>query len=79
MINYRGAIVQKLEQVVEENPTMTIGEILFQFLHHTELGKPYFYSTDGEIYTSLENFAKNGVDKEEQISEEELNTWINTK
>lgn len=79
MINYRGAIIQKLEQVVEENPTMTVGEILFQFLHHTELNKPYFYVTDGEIYTSLENFAKNGVDKEEQISEEELSNWVNNK
>lgn len=79
MINYRGSIIQKLEQVIEDNPSMTIGEILFQFLHHTELGKPYFYATDGEIYSSLENFSKNGVDKEEQISEEAFNTWINGK
>jgi hypothetical protein len=79
VINYRGAIIQKLEEVVEDNPSMTIGEILMQFLHKTELGKPYFYATDGEIYTSLENFYKNGVDREEQISEEAFNSWLNNK
>jgi hypothetical protein len=70
-INYTGAILQKLEEAVEKNPNMTIGEVLFQFLHKPQLkGKHYFYATNEEIYTSLEKFCKHGTEIETTFTEE---------
>ena len=78
-INYKGAFIQKLEQAIEDNPTMTIGEILTESLHKSVLGKHFFYCSDSEIYTAFENFAKNGKETDEDMTEEEVETWINKK
>ena len=68
-INYKGAILQKIDEAIEKNPNLSVGEVLFQFLHKPQLlGKHYFYATDQEIYTSLEKFCKEGSEIEETIN-----------
>lgn len=79
MINYKGAIIQKLEQIIEDNPTLSFGEILLYITHHTTLGKEFHKATDSELYSSIENFAKNGVESDEALSQEEFNEWVNNK
>ena len=68
-INYKGAILQKIDEAIEKNPNLSVGEVLFQFLHKPQLsGKHYFYATDQEIYTSVEKFCKEGIEIEEPIN-----------
>jgi len=70
-INYKGAILQKLDEAVEKNPNMSFGEVLFQFLHKPQLkGKHYFYATNEEIYTSIEEYCKNGTEIEATLTEQ---------
>ncbi len=78
--NYKGSIVSKLFTAVENNPDMTMGEILYSFLHKDNLkGQHFFYSSDLEIYNALEQFTKIGADVEEAISSNEFEFWIDGK
>lgn len=78
--NYKGSIVSKLFTAVENNPEMTMGEILYSFLHKDNLkGQHFFYVSDKELYNSLEEFTKIGVDAEEPINSQEFEFWIKGK
>lgn len=69
-INYKGVFIQKLEETIEKNYELSLGEVLFQFLHKPQIGgKHYFYATDEEIHSSLERFCKNGVEQDNEIEE----------
>lgn len=75
--NYKGSIISKLFAAVEKNPEMTMGEILYSFLHKENLkGQHFFYATDIEIYNSIEEFTKIGIDKEEPLPTNEFEFWI---
>lgn len=79
-INYRGNIFSQIEKAMLENPTMTVGEILFSFLHKDNMqGKHYFYASDQEIYMALERFNKFGVEQEEPIDEVGFEFWAAQK
>lgn len=76
-VNYKGSFLNKLLLAVDRNPEMTMGEILYSFLHKSNLkGKHFFYCTDIELYNSLENFTKIGVETEEPVSTNEFEFWI---
>jgi hypothetical protein len=78
--NYKGSIVSKLFAAVENNPDMTMGEILYSFLHKDNLkGKHFFYASDIELYNSIEQFTKIGLEIEEPISSNEFEFWIDGK
>lgn len=78
-MNYKGAIIQKLEEVIQDNPSMSFGEVLLNITHHTVLGKDYHKASDSEFYTVLEKLVKNGIDKEEPLAEADFNNWVNSK
>lgn len=78
--NYKGSIISKLFAAVEGNPEMTMGEILYSFLHKDNLkGQHFFYASDVEIYNALEEFTKIGVDIEEPMASNEFEFWIEGK
>ena len=75
--NYKGSIVSKLFTAVENNPDMTMGEILYSFLHKDNLkGQHFFYASDLELYNALEQFTKIGVDVEDPVSSNEFFFWV---
>ncbi len=75
--NYKGSIVSKLFTAIENNPDMTMGEILYSFLHKDNLkGQHFFYASDVEIYNALEEFTKIGVESEEPLPTNEFEFWI---
>lgn len=78
--NYKGSIVSKLFTAVENNPDMTMGEILYSFLHKDNLkGQHFFYASDLELYNALEQFTKIGVDVEDPVSSNEFSFWVEGK
>jgi hypothetical protein len=78
--NYKGSIISKLFTAVENNPDMTMGEILYSFLHKENLGgKHFFYAEDKEIYNALEDFTKIGIETEEPLAINEFEFWIEGK
>jgi hypothetical protein len=78
--NYKGSIISKLFTAVENNPDMTIGEILYSFLHKENLkGQHFFYASDKDIYNSLEEFTKLGIEVEEPLATNEFEFWVEGK
>jgi hypothetical protein len=78
--NYKGSIISKLFTAVENNPEMTMGEILYSFLHKENLkGQHFFYATDLEIYNAVESFTKIGAEVEEPLSTNEFEFWVEGK
>ena len=78
--NYKGSIISKLFAAVEGNPDMTMGEILYSFLHKDNLkGQHFFYASDIEIYNALESFTKLGVEADEPLGTNEFEFWIEGK
>lgn len=78
--NYKGSIISKLFTAVESNPEMSMGEILYSFLHKDNLkGQHFFYATDLEIYNALEEFTKIGVEIEEPLPTAEFQFWVEGK
>lgn len=78
--NYKGSIISKLYTAIENNPDMTMGEILYSFLHKDNLkGQHFFYAKDIEIYNALEEFTKIGVETEEPLSTNEFEFWVEGK
>lgn len=78
--NYKGSILSKLFAAVEKNPDMTMGEILYSFLHKNNLkGQHFFYASDVEIYNALEEFTKIGVEIEEPLPTAEFLFWVEGK
>jgi hypothetical protein len=78
--NYKGSIVSKLFAAVENNPDMSMGEILYSFLHKDNLrGQHFFYASDIEIYNSLEKFTKIGVENDEPLTSNEFEFWVEGK
>lgn len=76
-INYKGNFINQLYKAVEQNPDLTIGEILFSFLREPRLSKHYFYATDKEIYNSLENLNKEPKEEEDQPMDiQAFDFWI---
>lgn len=76
-INYKGNFINQLYKAVQQNADLSIGEILFSFLREQRLGKHYFYSTDEEIYNSLEKFNKQPKEEQdEKIDEKDFVFWI---
>ena len=50
---------------LEQNEDMTLGEIMYSFLHRDNLnGKHFWHGSDEEIYTALENFTKFGLEQD---------------
>ncbi len=79
-VNYKGSIISKMFTAVENNPDMTMGEILYSFLHKENLdNKHFFYASDKEIYNALEEFTKIGVETEEPLPTNEFEFWIEGK
>jgi hypothetical protein len=80
MINYKGAFLNELDTAIEMNPEMSIGNLLYSILNKQNLkGVHYFYASDEEIVTGLENFVKLGVDDDETISTNDYIVWANNK
>lgn len=78
--NYKGSIISKLYTAIENNPDMTMGEILYSFLHKDNLkGQHFFYAKDIEIYNALEEFTKIGVETEEPLPTNEFEFWVEGK
>lgn len=76
-INYKGNFINQLYKAIEQNPDLTLGELLFSFLRESRLKKHYFYVTDEEIYNSLEKLNKTPAEeKEEKVGEKDLVVWI---
>ena len=76
-INYKGNFINQLYKAIEENPDLTIGEILFSFLREPALGKHYFYSTDEDIYNSLIKLNKKPKeDKDAPLDTQAFSFWI---
>lgn len=76
-INYTGGFILKLEEALEKNPDMTIGEVIFSAFHRTNMnGKHYFYADDREMYTALENFCKFTSEEDEKLTDQEFDFWI---
>lgn len=67
----------KLHTALEQNPTLTLGEILYSFLHKENIkGKHFWHASDEEIYTALESFNKFGTEQDEPLDTNEFNFWI---
>lgn len=78
--NYKGSILSKLFAAVEKNPSMTMGEILYSFLHKDNLkGQHFFYASDVDIYNALEEFTKIGIETEEPLPTAEFLFWVEGK
>ncbi len=78
--NYKGSIISKLFTAVESNPEMTMGEILYSFLHKNNLkGQHFFYASDVEIYNAIEEFTKIGTEIEEPLPTNEFQFWVEGK
>lgn len=79
-INYKGNFINQLYKAIEENPDLTIGEILFSFLREPALGKHYFYSTDEDIYNSLIKLNKKPKEDEDvPLKEKDFIFWVGKK
>lgn len=75
-INYRGSFLQKMFTALEQNEDMTLGEIMYSFLHKDNLnGKHFWHGSDEEIYTALENFTKFGLEQDEPLDEQAFTFW----
>lgn len=80
MINYKGAFLNLLDTAIEMNPEMSIGSLLYSISNKKSLnGVHYFYASDEEIVTSLENFVSLGEDSDDTISTNEYIVWANNK
>lgn len=78
--NYKGSIISKLFTAAENNPEMTMGEILYSFLHKDNLnGKHFFHASDIEIYNAIEEFTKLGAEQDEPLDEAGFLFWVNDK
>jgi len=79
-INYKGSIFSQIERAITENPTMTVGEILYSVVRKQNTkGKHFFYMTDQEMYEALERFNTIQEDKDEPLNEQEFDFWIAQK
>lgn len=79
-INYRGNIFLNIEKAFLQNQDMTVGEILFSFLHKDNLnGKHFFYAKDQEIHQALDNFLKFGIEQDEPLEEQAFEFWAAQK
>lgn len=76
MINYKGSFVTKLFQAFEKNPDMDISDVLMSITHKSNFnGKHFFYTTDEQMYNSLENFVKVGLEEDEPLEEQAFEFW----
>lgn len=73
--NYKGSIVSKIYNAVEQHPEMTMGEILYSFLYKKALNKNFVEATDEEIYNSLEKWLKTAEEDDEPFDEQGWNFW----
>lgn len=79
-INYTGSFLLKLEEAFDKNPDMTIGEIMYSAFRGSNMkGKHFFYASDEEMYTALENFLKFEEDNDEPLSEQDFSFWVEQK
>lgn len=79
-INYRASFLMKMSSAIENNPTLTLGEILYSFLHKDNLkGMHFWYASDEDIYTALENFNKFGIEEDEPLDVQAFNFWVEKK
>lgn len=74
-INYKGNFINQLYKAIEKNPDLTLGELLFSFLREQRLKKHYFYTTDEEIYNSLEKLNKEFIEGDSLLNDKDFAFW----
>lgn len=72
--SYRGSIIDKLYDAEDKNPSMSMGEILHSI--RIELNKPFYFATDSEVYTAIENFVNLEEEEDEPLGDQEFLFWI---
>lgn len=55
---------------------MSIADVLMSITHKSNFnGKHFFYTTDEQMYNSIENFVKIGLEKDEPLDEQAFEFW----
>jgi hypothetical protein len=80
-LNYTQETLRRIQVIAKENPEMSFGEVIvtcFQSEAVKNGQSLHFFTTisDEDIYTIAE---KVKTDRENPVTEEELQTWVNSK
>ena len=80
-MKYTQEILRRMQEIARENPEMSFGELQMTCFHREAVKNRqslYFFTKlkDEDAYTIVENVK---IVKENPVTEEELETWVNNK
>lgn len=74
-VQYLASIITGLFTMAENNPDCTFGELVHSFTR----GKNLVNLTDEEVYNAQEKIVNTKLKEDTQLTDEEFNSWVNTK
>jgi hypothetical protein len=75
--NIKGSILTMLFTALENNPSMSVGEVLYSVTNKKSLkGKRLIEASDNEIYTAVEAFVKFNDEADEPYDDNAFIFWV---